>query len=87
MRQVRVGDYVCWNSQAGGYRKAKEGDVLAIIPRLDDASRYVPQSAPRCRMKFQYVNMIVDRVLVAVRRKSGSYDYYAPSLRLVEVVD
>ncbi|TCL40022.1 hypothetical protein EV210_101222 [Anaerospora hongkongensis] len=87
MQIIRVGDYVRWTSQAGGYAKTKEGDVIAIIPKLDDASKYIPPGAPRCRMKFQYVNMAFDRVLVSVRRKSGSYDYYAPSINLVKVVD
>jgi hypothetical protein len=86
-QQVCVGDYVSWRSQAGGYAKAKEGDVIAIVLRLDDASRYVPVGAPGCRLKFQDVNRIFDRVLVAVRRRSGSYDYYAPSMKLVKVVE
>ncbi|MDF2499373.1 MAG: hypothetical protein K0Q77_87 [Anaerosporomusa subterranea] len=87
MQQVRVGDYVSWTSRSGEVSKTKEGDVVALVARSHDAYQCVPQNTPPRRLKFKSVNMQYDRVLVAVRRKSGIYDYYAPSINMVKVVD
>lgn len=85
---IKVGDYVKWTSQSGGYEKTKEGDVIAIVPKLHDATLNIPKEIVRTnKQKFQAVNMVYDRAVVAVRRKSGVYDYYAPSVSWVKAVD
>ena len=85
---IKVGDYVRWTSQSGGNAKTKEGDVIAIVPKLHDATLAIPKdSIDTNRQKFQRLNMVFDRAVVAVRRKSGIYDYYAPSISWVKAVD
>ena len=85
---IKVGDYVRWVNQSGEIRKTKEGDVIAIIPKLHDAELAIPRdSIGTNRQKFQAINTMFDRVVVAVRRKSGIYDYCAPSVSWVKAVD
>ena len=85
---IKIGDYVQWANQSGENRKVKEGDVIAIIPKLHDAELAIPRdSVGTNRQKFQAINTIFDRAVVAVRRKSGIYDYYAPSVSWLKAVD
>lgn len=85
---IKVGDYVRWTRQSGGNTKTKEGDVIAIIPKLHDATLAIPKDSINTnRQKFIAQNTMYDRVVVAVRRKSGVCDYYAPSVSWVKAVD
>ena len=86
-KELQPGQTVQWTSQAGGYEKTKNGRVLAIIPVNEKLSDHL-DCVPISRIKAQN-HAIIDRVFVAVPRKSGIEDYYAPSpgqLKIIEPV-
>lgn len=94
---IRVGDFVRWTSQSGGFWKEKRGRVLAIVPagqRVDKVWA-IPDNLPQSRMKWsraqtadgQWVADISshDRAVVEVPRPNGRVsDYYAPRLSTLE---
>lgn len=79
-----LGKVVTWKSQAGGSVKEKTGKVIAINQINEDLFRYIPKGTPRSRIKAQQYNMVSDRYIVEVPRKSGLIDYYAVPVDWVE---
>lgn len=72
---LEIGQIVFWRSQAGGSEKQKEGTIIALLPINERLLDYLPKGKiPTSRIKAQNTSLI-ERVLVAVSRKTGIKDY------------
>lgn len=83
MATLQPGQTVTWTSQAHGSVKTKTGTVVAYVGPAQDAYRFIPPGLGRGRVHFQQYSQ-VPRYVVAVPRRSGLLDYYAPPARLLE---
>lgn len=83
---LKAGDRVSWDSQAGGSWTTKAGTVIREIPAGDGAMQHVPAGIKKSHVKFDDVS-INDRVLVAVPAgKDGQIThYYCPRKNAVAV--
>lgn len=96
MSQDMIDNEVEWTSQAAGSTKTKRGKVIAYVPRGNNAALFLPEEVvkrfgasvePGPAFKAQAYNFTSARYIVAVPRKSGGMDYYAPPASRVKVVE
>lgn len=83
---MKAGDYVKWESQAGGSWKEKKGTVVAIVPARKNVWKFVPKSAKKSHIKFDTSIGLMDRILVAVpagKNKQITH-YYCPTKKMLE---
>lgn len=82
---IKVGDYVKWESQSSGSYTEKEGTVLALLPPGDDAFQYLPDDIKKTHIKFQNRSQI-ERALVKVMAgvKKDIAHYYAPRVSMLQ---
>lgn len=83
--EIKVGDYVKWESQSGGCYTEKEGTGLALLPPGEDAFQYLPDDVKKTHIKFQSRSQI-ERALVKVMAgvKKDIAHYYAPRVSMLQ---